>query len=154
MPLVLSNLLVDEQDRALILSGPRWYLCNGYLRRDLWNDGHKRREYMHRLLAGAQGADHVDHVNGNKLDNRRSNLRLVTRSQNLQNRQSAQRNNTSTGLRGVYVDRRDGAIYARVKVQGRITNLGRFPSLSTADSAVRAARATYMTHSPECASGK
>lgn len=41
---------------------------------------------MHRVILQAQSGQEVDHINGDKLDNRRSNLRFVTRSQNLQNR--------------------------------------------------------------------
>jgi len=145
------DLLIDASDAALVNSGPRWYRCNGYLRRDVWEGGRKRREYMHRIITGASPGQHVDHINGNKMDNRRSNLRIVTRSQNLQNRQGATRHNRSTGTRGVYVDRRDGAIYARLKVGGLVINLGRFEFIADADLAVRAARAERMTHSRESA---
>jgi hypothetical protein len=40
---------------------------------------------MHRLIVGAAEGDIVDHINGNTLDNRRSNLRICSRAQNKQN---------------------------------------------------------------------
>lgn len=142
--LVLSlfpGCLIDAADEALT-AGYRWHKhTNGYARADVWS-GNRRiaRIYLHRLLMDP-GPLHVDHINGDKLDNRRANLRVVTRSQNLLNRtKGATRHNESTGCRGVYVDRRDGAIYARVKIRGHVHNLGRFKSIAEADAAVRAAR--------------
>lgn len=138
--LVLSlfpGCVVDTADAELV-TRYRWYEhTNGYARADIW-EGNRRvaRIYLHRLLMDP-GELHVDHINGDKLDNRRSNLRVVTRSQNLLNRHRAL---GSTGLRGVYIDKRDGAIYARVVVDGKSHNLGRFRNLMEADRAVRAKR--------------
>lgn len=42
---------------------------------------------MHRYILNAKKEDNqIDHINGNRLDNRKSNLHFVTRSQNIQNR--------------------------------------------------------------------
>jgi len=54
---------------------------------------------VHRFLMKASGDDRVDHINGDKMDARRANLRLCTHSQNLMNR-GMNRNNTS-GYKGV-----------------------------------------------------
>lgn len=139
--------LLDAED-AELLNGPRWYICNGYARRDIWRQGRKERQYLHRVIMKPTSTQHVDHINGDKLDNRRINLRLVTRSQNLQNRRGATVQ-SSSGLRGVYTDKRDGAIYARVVVDGKSHNLGRFASITEADSAARQARSALMSHAKE-----
>lgn len=52
----------------------------------------KRKQfYIHRIIMGVLDKPdlHVDHINGNKIDNRKVNLRIVTRSQNLKNRTSS-----------------------------------------------------------------
>jgi len=66
-------------------------------------NGHKQRRQaglqIHRLIMDAPKGMCVDHINGNPLDNRKSNLRICTRSENMRNR-GAQKNNTS-GYKGV-----------------------------------------------------
>jgi hypothetical protein len=63
----------------------------------------KRKQfYIHRLVMGIldNPSIHIDHINGNTIDNRKENLRIVTRSQNMKNRSSSV-NGTSKFL-GVY----------------------------------------------------
>jgi hypothetical protein len=49
------------------------------------SENRKACVYMHRLILGAKPDEQVDHINANVLDNRRSNLRLCTPSQNMAN---------------------------------------------------------------------
>ena len=62
-----------------------------------------RMVLMHRWLLGANDSQEVDHVNMDRLDNRRENIRVCTRSQNIANR-NAPVNNTS-GFKGVTWDK-------------------------------------------------
>lgn len=60
-----------------------WYLSDtGYAMRKT-PEGSIR---LHRLVTGAEEGLVVDHLNGNKLDNRRKNLRVCTQKENAQNR--------------------------------------------------------------------
>src|SRR6266436_1483001 len=75
------------------------------------------RIYMHRLIMGAKEGQLVDHINGDGLDNRKSNLRFATHALNLAN--SVLRNPAS-GFRGVYLIKpRYGRGYYRAFVGGR-----------------------------------
>ncbi len=62
-----------------------------------------RTVYLHRFLMGEPPAKKVDHQDGDTLNNRRSNLRLATTKENLENRRNKANTNSKTGIRGVSV---------------------------------------------------
>lgn len=78
---------------------------------------------MHRLILSAPKNLEVDHKNGNTLDNRRSNLRLCTRSQNAANIPT---NRAKSGLRGVYFSKQKNKWKATITEGGREKHLGYF----------------------------
>jgi len=61
----------------------------------------RKVEKMHRLIMKPPKGYEIDHINGDGLDNRRSNLRLCTRSENMMNRRKGPGNCTSQ-YKGVY----------------------------------------------------
>lgn len=79
---------------------------------------------MHRIITNAPLGTCVDHKNGNTLDNRRENLRLATTSQNSIN-QKLRRDNTS-GVKGVYWDKKNKKFKAQISLHGKAKSLGRF----------------------------
>jgi hypothetical protein len=85
---------------------------------------------MHRLIMDAPKGMVVDHINGDTLDNRRSNLRICTIAQNGQNR-SKQSNNTS-GVKGVYCNTTRGTWQVAFDSNGKRHYGGTFHSLDSA----------------------
>jgi hypothetical protein len=85
--------------------------------------------------------DHIDHDPGN---NRASNLRLATNSQNLWNLRLTKRN--SSGVKGVYYQKSRGKFLARVTKHNRCVFSGRFNTIEEAAEAVKKARSTLHKH--------
>jgi hypothetical protein len=67
----------------------------------------------------------IDHINGNKLDNRISNLRKATVSENKYNSYKHIKNSSSK-YKGVYFDKRYSSYRAKITVNKKIINLGSF----------------------------
>ncbi len=121
--------LVDDLDYPW-LSRLRWcYSSDGYAvnyYRDEYGSYHKRS--MHRLVMAKMLEQivprdlQVDHINHNRIDNRRENLCLATRTQN-QAYKKRQVNNTS-GYKGVIWNRVKWEV--RIRYQGRKLYLGRY----------------------------
>lgn len=101
--------IVDDED-FVFLSKMKWcaklaidYSRSGkvyVMRTEKLPDGNKKNVYIHRLLTGALDGQYVDHINGDTLDNRRSNLRVCTSGENSYN-QSKRRINCTSKFKGV-----------------------------------------------------
>lgn len=111
-------------------------------------DGKWTRVMLHRLLMDAPKGLDVDHVNHDMLDCRRSNLRICSRGENLQNRKGPQSTST-TGIRNVYWRSDTGKFVAEIKVNNKKISLGCFVGLADAERAAINGRKRYMTHSSE-----
>lgn len=83
----------------------------------------------------------IDHINGNRSDNKISNLREANHSQNGMNKKM-QSNNTS-GVRGVYWNRNVKKWHAEVRLKGKRIYLGLFDSLELAELVVSETRLKY-----------
>lgn len=92
--------LVDNDDYKL-LSKQKWYYNQGYACYvKYYNKGKSSHKIlMHRVINKTSDGLETDHIDGNKLNNQKINLRAVTKSQNMCNR-GLQKNSTS-GYKGV-----------------------------------------------------
>lgn len=90
---------------------------------------------MHRVIIGMdKGDSHVDHINGNRSDNRLENLRIVTKAQNLWNMGKHDSRNKS-GFKGVCLDKRRGTWKAEISENGNRHYLGAFKTKEMAAKA-------------------
>ena len=121
----------------------------GYVAAQIRGSRPKKWVYLHRLILDAPVGTMVDHINNDRLDNRRANLRLVTNSQNMQNRRGADRDN-SCGVRGVTWHKLTQRYRAQLNIQGKGIHLGLFDRLEDAAKAAADGRQRYMTHASEC----
>lgn len=132
---------VDDEDFSY-LNQWKWYCNNtGYAGREHYMGNYSRRTLlMHRVILQAQPGQEVDHINGDRLDNQKSNLRFVTRSQNLQNR--------AWPLKGVSQKskktRGKKRWVARISVGGKTKFLGNFYTSKEAEDAYQAANSKYF----------
>ena len=121
---------VDEAD-ALRLAGIKLYTLNNTIHRKMYAGVYQRSiskmTLLHRWILGVTDRSvTVDHINGDSLDNRRSNLRLCSLSENLMNRKLA-RNNT-TGFKGIYQKKGASRWRAFISLNGKQRWIGYFAS--------------------------
>ena len=87
------------------------------------------------LTYGSWPENHIDHINGNRADNRPANLRAVTNAQNIAHRTRQNRNNTS-GHPGVYWHKAAGKWAACIKRNRTTHHLGLFDQIEEAVAVV------------------
>lgn len=133
--------IVDNDDFDKLNQWKWWVDYRGYAVRDVGGRKNKKRILMHRLINNTPKGLSTDHINRNKLDNRRKNLRTVNQSQNLFNT-GLPKNNTS-GYKGIqwYKNR----WVARIKVGYKSIYLGRYIKLQHAIKARKEAELKYAT---------
>lgn len=124
-----SVVVVDDLDVALVAESKwRYRHANrgkSYVVRGAHKYGKLYREgALHRLIAGAADGEHVDHRNGDTLDNRRSNLRIVTHQQNCQNAAKKNPAVSASRFKGVSLDKRRNTWRAMISVNGKPKYLG------------------------------
>ncbi len=114
------------------------FYASRYSRRD--KDGKRKCYMMHREILKPEGNKLCDHINGNGLDNRKTNLRPATRAQNGWNRRK-NRVKSRSRYKGLAWDSKDKRWEVRISVNGRRIYVGRFQDQTEAARAYdRAAR--------------
>jgi hypothetical protein len=129
----------------------RWLIIRGRASKSYTAGSKHRNGYLSFMIGGRRYSAHriawlfvhgewppnlIDHINGDKADNRISNLRLATKSQNGANRRKS-KNNVS-GFKGVTWIKRSQKWQAQLYVNGQMKYLGTFDQVEDASEAYRA----------------
>ena len=125
--------LVDD-DKYENLMQRKWYAKNNGGKFYAAAATGRKVTYMHREILGVFDSKiHVDHKDGNGLNNQCSNIRLCSSKENMRNRRVSR--NNSSGLSGVSWDSINGKWKATIGINGKQKTIGRF---SLIDDAIRA----------------
>jgi hypothetical protein len=109
-----------------------------------WENAHR----IHRLIMDAQSGEIVDHINGNPLDNRRNNRRIVTSLVNNQKARKRKDGKTSQ-YKGVSFNKNSQKWVAQIQVNKKKIGLGYFTTPEEAAIAYNLAIDYYGTFSPK-----
>lgn len=115
--------------------------CNGYRRIMLAARKYRAHRLAWLYVHGAWPDGEIDHINGNRDDNRISNLRAVTSRQNSINQSRAKPNRA--GVIGVYPAARTGKWEASIAHDGRRVHLGTFETVAEAAEARKRAERKF-----------
>jgi hypothetical protein len=124
--------LIDEDDRDLICRRS-WCVRKSIGRDVYYTHAAKRGEHgehlttsMHVEIMGVHPGMDIDHINGDGLDNRRSNLRVCPHQKNAWNAIRRNKSTITSGYKGVSWYRRDSRWRAYVVIDAKQTHLGYF----------------------------
>lgn len=110
--------LFDEEDLPLVKACTWTVDKDGYVR---GQKGDKSIRF-HRIIMGAEDDEIVDHINGNPSDCRKENLRIVNQHQNTMNH--SLNKNSTTGYKGVCLDKKYDKYMAHIHPDGKMIFLG------------------------------
>lgn len=120
----------------------KWYMSLGYAESKAFSDTkYPLRAKLHRLIMSFPNGNLIDHINGDKLDNRKSNLRLCNKSSNGMNRGT--QSNNKVGIKGVTFVRVRNKFRATIFYKKQI-HLGFFNTKEEAGNAYISASIKYF----------
>jgi hypothetical protein len=116
---------IDDFDKVKTY---HWYIKDGYPSANIMLNGCRKAIRLHRLILNYFDKLYIDHINHNKLDNRKCNLNIVSASQNQQNLKPKK-----NGYRGVY---KSGKKFkSSIRINGKDIYLGTFDTFEDAKKA-------------------
>lgn len=130
-----AKCIVDPEDFLLL---NRWK-CQEHEKGYAYRNTRSGKVYMHRMLADAKPGEITDHINRNRLDNRRKNLRIATHSESNHNRQKGS---------GVRKPKGRNRWTATLWINNRFYWLGAYKTEAEALAARKEAEATMMAGWP------
>ena len=134
--------LFDAVDMPLVIRH-KWNVADsGYVETSGYNKGKAERHRLHRYILDVPEGMFIDHINGDRWDNRRKNLRFATPKDNAHNHRLAK--NSTSGYKGVYFEKRRNKYCAHITVNRKKMHLGYFSDPKTAAMAYDRAAVLYF----------
>ncbi len=130
--------LVQPSYRAQISDVAGSINKNGYRTIQIKGRKHKAHRLAHLYMTGEWPPFDVDHEDEDKANNRWTNLRPATRSQNMLNKRS--RSDNKSGVKGVSWDNRRKMWHVQLQLLGKKLHVGHFAALETAKAAIQQSR--------------
>lgn len=127
--------IVDDEDYSSLAQWKWCYSSNGYAERS--SPRPKKILYMHRVITNTPKGMQTDHINGDRLDNRRSNLRVCSSAENRCN--TGKMSTNKSGYKGVIWDKKSEKWMSRICFRGKQIYLGLFVDVIQAAEACDAA---------------
>lgn len=132
---VVGEALIDKEDVPLI-SSYKWRLNKGGTNRSKCSGvltGNGKGTYtnsLHRHIMNCPKDMYVDHINGNRLDNRKCNLRICTNQENAFN--TTERINNASGYKGIWFDKSRNKWTSEIKYNSKKIFIGRYDTIEDA----------------------
>lgn len=120
----MGDIIVDKEYEYL-LKKHSWYLKDGLYPQTTINN---KNVYIYHIILNTN--DLVDHIDRNPLNNRKNNLRLVSKSQNAMN--SKKRIDNSSGIKGVSFNKSRNKYETYINIKGKRIRLGKFDNIKDA----------------------
>ncbi len=140
--------LVDDEDYERLAAMGKWcvdkdgYAIKGIRFRCTSGKSCVKIIRMHREILNFPEGLQVDHIDGNVLNNKKSNLRLCTNRENSMNQSKSKRSKNK--FKGISIDKRTNRVYAQICVNGKRIHIGTFSDDIEAARAYNKAAAHYF----------
>ena len=108
---------IDRVEKLTWYKSGKYAVANISKEKGIW-----KQVSMHRFITNCGNGSQVDHIDGDKLNNTRNNLRICTQTENGKNRLLSKSN--KSGFKGVSYDKKSGKWYASIKCNKKSINLG------------------------------
>lgn len=131
----INRTIIDIDDIDNVIQYKWHHRSNGYC-------GANHNILLHRIIMNVKNGEYVDHINGNRLDNRKQNLRICTNQENNFNK-GLYSHNTS-GVTGVSWDKSRNKWEVSIKINQKKINLGRFENFNDAVNKRKDAEIIYF----------